>query len=78
MTKEIEKREVAILSDVFRCRRVVDLKLPIRELMQPRRRRKQERHNFAYLTVKNNSFARFARACLIFGHFIEVLVLSAT
>ena len=29
MTKEIEKLELAILSDVFRYRRVVDLKLPI-------------------------------------------------
>ena len=29
MTKEIEKLELAILNDVFRYRRVVDLKLPI-------------------------------------------------
>ena len=29
MTKEIEKLELAIWSDVFRYRRVVDLKLPI-------------------------------------------------
>ena len=29
MTKEIEKLELAILIDVFRYRRVVDLKLPI-------------------------------------------------
>ena len=32
--------------------------------MQPRRRRQQERHKFVYLTMKNNSFARFARAVL--------------
>ena len=35
-----------------------------RELRQPRRRR-QERHKFAYLIVKNNSFAPFARAVFI-------------
>ena len=36
----------------------------ISELTQPRRRQ-QERHKFAYLIVKNNSFARFARAVFI-------------
>ena len=49
-----------------------------RELKQPRRRRQQERHKFAYLTKKNNSFARFARAFFIFLHFADVLVLSMT
>ena len=38
----------------------------IREPTQPHRRRQQERHKFAYLIVKNNNFARFARAVLIF------------
>ena len=38
----------------------------------------QERHKFAYLTVKNNRFARFARAFFIFGHSADVLVLSTT
>ena len=33
---------------------------------------------FAYLTVKNSSFARFARAYFIFWHFGDVLVLSTT
>ena len=50
----------------------------IREFTQPRRRRQQERHKFACLTVKNNRFARFARAVFIFGHSADVLVLSAT
>ena len=36
-----------------------------RELTQPRRRRQQEPHKFAYLTMKNSIFARFARAVLI-------------
>ena len=36
------------------------------ELTQPRRRRQQGRHKFAYLIVKNNSCARFARAVFIF------------
>ena len=61
-----------------RCSRVVDLKLPNRELEQSRRRRQRERHKFAYLTTKNNSFARFARAFFIFSHFTDVLVLSTT
>ena len=39
---------------------------PIRELTQPRRRRQQKPHKFAYLTVKNSIFARFARAFFIF------------
>ena len=49
-----------------------------REFTQPRRRRQQERHKFAYLTVKDNRFARFARAVFIFGHSADVLVLSTT
>ena len=50
----------------------------IRELKQPRRRRQQKPHKFAYLTMKNRIFARFARAVFIFWHFEEVLVLSTT
>ena len=50
----------------------------IRELKQPRRRRRQEPHKFAYLTMKNIIFARFARAFFIFWHFVDVLVLSTT
>ena len=52
-------------SDFFLAVAVV-IKLPIRELTQPRRRLQQERHKFAYLIEKNNSFARFARAVFIF------------
>ena len=43
---------------------------------QPRRRQRQECHKFAYLTIKNNSSARFARAFFILGHFTAVLVQS--
>ena len=50
----------------------------IREFTQPRQQWQQERHKFAYLTVKNNRFARFARAFFIFGHSADVLVLSTT
>ena len=50
----------------------------IRELKQPRRRRQHERHKFAYLTMKNSIFTRFARASFIFWHFEDVLVLSTT
>jgi len=49
-----------------------------RELKQPRRRRRQKPHKFAYLTMKNSIFARFARAFFIFWHFEDVLVLSTT
>ena len=38
----------------------------IRELKQPRRRRQQKPHKFAYLTMKNSVFASFARAFFIF------------
>ena len=49
-----------------------------RELKQPRRRRQQKPHKFAYLKMKINSFARFARAFFMFWHFEDVLVLSTT
>ena len=50
-----------------------------RELKQPRRQRQQERHKSTYLVMMNNSsFARFARAFFIFGHFAVVLVLCTT
>ena len=48
----------------------------IRELKQPRQRRQQKPHKFAYFTTKNSSFACFARAFFIFWHFGDVLVLS--
>ena len=50
----------------------------IRELKQPRRRRQQKTHKFAYLTMKNSIFALFSRAYFIFWHFEDVLVLSMT
>ena len=37
-----------------------------RELKPPQRQRQQKPHKFAYLTMKNISFARFARALFIF------------
>ena len=40
--------------------------LYIRELKQPRRRRQQKADKFAYLTMKNRIFARFARAFFSF------------
>ena len=48
-----------------------------RELKQPRRRRQQKPHKFAYLKMKNSIFARFARAFFIFWHFEDVLLLSS-
>ena len=49
-----------------------------RELKQPRRRRQQKPHKFAYLTMKNSSFAHCAREFLIFWHFEDLRVLSTT
>ena len=49
-----------------------------RELKQPRRRRQQKPHKFAYLTMKNSIFARFARVFLVFWHFEDVLDLPMT
>ena len=49
-----------------------------RELKQPRRRRQQKPNKFAYLTMKNSIFARFARAFFIVWYFVDVLVLSTT
>ena len=37
-----------------------------REFKQPRRRRQQQPRKFAYLTVTNIIFARFARAFFVF------------
>ena len=50
----------------------------IRDFKQPRRRRQQKPHKFAYLTMKNSIFASFAREFFIFWHFGDVLVLSTT
>ena len=58
--------------------RLLSFAFTIRELTQPGRRRQQKPHKFAYLTMKNSIFARFARAFFIFWHFVDVLVLSTT
>lgn len=49
-----------------------------RALKKPRRRRRQERHKFTNLTMKNSCFLRFVRAIFIFVHFAFVLILSTT
>ena len=49
-----------------------------RELKQRQRRRQRERHEFAYLVVKNNSFARPARAFFTFVHFVAVVSKTTT
>ena len=63
--------------DYFELVCLVDWSLN-REHKQPRRRRHQKPHKFAYLTMKNSIFARFARAFFIFWHFDDVVVLSTT
>ena len=40
------------------------------ELKQPRRRRRQERHKYPYLRIKDFSYACLALAFFIFEHFI--------
>ena len=52
--------------------------LAIRELKQRQRRRQRERHEFAYLVGKNNSFARPARAFFTFVHFVAVVSKTTT
>ena len=47
-------------------------------LKKPRHRRQQERLIFAYLTMKNKSFACFVLAFSIFVHLVGVLVLFTT
>ena len=67
----------------FCCRRrrgCLSSLIPNWELIKlPRRQLQQERHKFAHLTMKNNSFTCFARASLIFGHLqlADVFILSA-
>ena len=56
-----------------RCRRRC-----LNSLMLGRWRRRQECYKFAYLTMKNSSFAHFARARFKFVHFAAVLILSTT
>ena len=65
---------VALLCHVTGMRTKVQMDLKVSN----RRRRQQERHKFAYLTVKNNNFPRFARALFIFARLVDVLVLSTT
>ena len=50
----------------------------VRELKQRQRRRQRERHEFAYLVAKNNSFARPARAFFTFVHFVAVVSKTTT
>ena len=68
---------------LIKCNSPLSIKLNcpswgIRELKKPQRRLQQKSHKFAYLTMKNSIFARFARAFFIFCHFEDVLVLSTT
>ena len=41
-----------------------------------KKKKPKKPHKFAYLTMKNRSFARFGRAFFIFAHFAAVLVIS--
>ena len=50
----------------FHRNEIPKLTFRTRELKQPRRRRQQKSHKFAYLTIKNSFFPRFARALFIF------------
>ena len=59
-------RNQNIATDTVHLRSCRRLPRNNREFTQIQQRRQQERHKFAYLIVKNNSFARFARAVFIF------------
>ena len=52
--------------------------ITFRELKQQQRRRQRERHKFAYLVAKKNSFARPAGAFLTFVHFVAVVSKTTT
>ena len=56
------KKYIYLFANVVHSKRLV----VNQELKQPRRRRQQKPHKFAYLTMKNSIFARFARAYFIF------------
>ena len=75
-------REVPFSGEVLAVLVIIFVQAPvigeIMELKQPRRRWQQKTHKFAYLTVKNSIFARFARAVFIYWHFEDVLFLSTT
>ena len=58
-------RSVHMLWSGHQCR--FEVNQIIRELKQSRQRRQQEPHKFAYLTMKNSIFARFARAFFNFA-----------
>ena len=47
-------------------------------IKQRQGRRQRERHKFAYLAGKNNSFARPARAFFTFVHFFAVVSKTTT
>ena len=79
LIKSIPKSKTFLLSDssvAFWCFQEYHsvTSRSIRELKQ----RQQKPHKFAYRTMKNIIFARFARAFFIFWHFEDVLVLSTT
>ena len=60
--------------DIEKERQYMDLKRKIEAVRFDFRRRKQERHTFAYLTIKIVLHALHVH----FGHFVDVLVLSTT
>ena len=66
------------LNLVWQQDKLVSLIQGIRELKQRQRRRQRERHEFAYLVGKNNSFARPARAFFTFVHFFAVVSQTTT
>ena len=61
-----------ILSSISTMSFTTDL-LENRVLKQRQRRRQREGHKFAYLVVKNKSFARPTRAFFTFVHFFAVV-----
>ena len=61
--------------DIEKERQYMDLKRKIEAVRFDFRRRKQERHTFAYLTIKKIALHALH---VHFGHFADVLVLSTT
>ena len=75
-SKLLERNHLFLSLFLSAVQKVNNLRIVTRELKQLRQRQLRERQKFAYLTMKNKRFARFARAFFILAHFMAFLVLS--
>ena len=62
MTKEIEKLELGILSDVFRYRRVVDLKLPNHKRSRGKGQKERTNHKTVVSSLTSSSNGKISKS----------------